>query len=89
MKVLVQRFVFFEFLITFIWILIISYGLAHIKMIEEIIIEILIFHIAITAFCLNTINFEILEIIWGWNKAGITNIVYHFIVLVIIEENGW
>lgn len=56
-----------------------SYGLLYIKVIEEVVAQALMIQVATKASGPNTINFQILRMIWSWEKIQITSIIYHTI----------
>ena len=59
----------------------ISLGLAHTKITEETVGQALLTQAATKAPGPDKINFQVLQMIWSWEKAQITNIVYHAIRL--------
>ena len=60
---------------------VISSGVAHTKINEEVIAQALMTQAATKAPGPDKINFQILQMIWGWDKARITSMVYHAIRL--------
>ncbi len=58
-----------------------SFGLAHTKITEESVAQALMTQLATKAPGPDKINFPILQMIWGWDKARITSMVYHAIRL--------
>ena len=60
---------------------VISLGMAHIKVTEETVSQALMTQAAIKALGPDKINFRILQMIWGWDKLRITNMIYHAIRL--------
>ena len=61
--------------------LVISSGLAHTKVTEQIVAQALTTQAATKAPGLDKINFQILQMVWSWEKAQITSMVYHAIRL--------
>ena len=57
------------------------YGLLHTKISEEVVAQALMTQAATKAPGPDKINFQILQMIWGWEKAQITSMVYHAIRL--------
>ncbi len=60
---------------------VISFGSAHTKINEEVVGQALMTQAATKAPGPDKINFQILQMIWGWDKARITSMVYHTIRL--------
>lgn len=56
-----------------------SYGLAKTKITEKVIARALRTQAVTIIPGPNKINFQILQMIWSWNKARITNMVYYVI----------
>ena len=61
--------------------LVTALGFAHTKISEELVGQALIIQVATKAPRPDKINFQILQMIWGWDKARITSMVYHSIRL--------
>ena len=57
------------------------FGSAHANITEEIVPQRLMTQVVTKALGLDKINFQILQMIWGWEKTRITNMVYHAIRL--------
>ena len=58
-----------------------SFGLAHTKITKEVVAQALMTQAATKAPGPDKINFQILQMIWDWDKIRITSIVYHAIRL--------
>ncbi len=56
-----------------------SFGSAYIKIIKEGVAQALVTQAITKAPGLDKINFQIFQMIWGWDKARITSMVYHAI----------
>ncbi len=56
-------------------------GLAYIKITEETVGQALLTQAATKAPGSDKINFQVLQMIWNWEKARITSMVYHAIQL--------
>lgn len=61
--------------------LILSSGMAHIKVTPEAVSLALITQAAMKASGPDMINFTILQMIWGWDKSRMTNMLYHTLQL--------
>ena len=60
---------------------VISFESAHTKINEGVVGQALMTQAVIKALGSDKINFQILQIIWGWDKAQITSMVYNAIRL--------
>lgn len=56
-------------------------GMAHTKIIQEIVSQALMTQATTKAPRPDKINFQILQMIWSWDKMQITNMVYHAVQL--------
>ncbi len=61
--------------------LVTPFGSAHSKITKEVVALALIAQSTTKVSGLDKINFQILQMIWGWNKAQITSMIYHTIRL--------
>lgn len=59
----------------------ILFGLAYTNLTKKLVAQALTIQSATKASGLDKISFQVLQIIWSWKKAHITNIVYHAIRL--------
>ena len=60
---------------------VISLGLAHTKITEEVVAQALVTQAATKTPGPNKINFQVLQMIWNWDKVRITSMVYHAVHL--------
>ena len=60
---------------------VISLGLAHTKITKEVVAQALVTQAATKAPGPNKINFQVLQIIWSWDKVQVTSMVYHAVRL--------
>lgn len=61
--------------------LVLSSGMAHLRVTEEAVSETLMTQAAMKASGPDKINFRILQMVWGWDKSQMTQMVYHAIRL--------
>ena len=80
-EVLVQKSAFPKPPTNLIELPVISLGLAHTKITEEVVAQALVTQAATKAPGPNKINFQVLQMIWNWDKVRITSMVYHAVHL--------
>lgn len=80
-KALVKRLTFSKPPTNLIKLPVISFGLAHIIVTKELVVQASMTQVATKAPNPDKINFQILYMIWGWDKIRIISIVYHAIQL--------
>ena len=80
-EALVRRLVFPKLPTSLVQTPITSFGLAYTKITKAIVAQALMTQAGTKAPGLDKINFQILHMIWGWDKTRITSMVYHTIRL--------